>query len=683
MALNRRLRAYILACFFSAGIFPATSHADNWQAHIYEYGAPRHVVGVDKKKGVFNFFEKKSPLKVRYSYPCVTGQLPGDKKQINDLRTPEGVYFVEYKIANGLDFREYGGIAYTLNYPNPVDRLRGKTGYGIWIHSKGFELVPTKGCVAIGRANIAEVGPYLLPGTPVVVAEELAGTAENDNGSLATLKGLMAEWTQAWESRSARLFDYYDPDSYSRATENFAAFRLNKERLFKILSFIKIYNREIHALEGPGYWVTWSEQFYTASNLSTEGVRRLYWQKDNRGRFRIVGMEWTPRDLGMAAAFKEGKLVAQATPVTVTDASSEAPTAPRLDMPEQAPAVNQNSFTSSLIALAENLMAISEPILTRQMNTPQPTEIIRKTGQPGSNPIPAQTQTTQQPSKPDAAPAPALRPTPALELPASPASERIALTEEVKQKILALGKAWEEALAAKNANIDDFYDPKDYNRLPASTGVPRGKSLNLTLQNIKKDFRQPWLRIVSRKPQVESNGNALSLRKEMLYITPQGMRQGIQTLWWRKDSKGAFRIVGSDFKPAMLGMEADYLEEVSVPIAEQVESWRKAWEAGDLDKYMNFYTANAIQQGKYGAQSIRKQKESLWGRVRPVEVRLSGLRVALDGNGTARADMTQAYVNSAGHEDKGIKTIYLRFDGNNWLIQRENWANLNQAPAPQ
>lgn len=665
LALKKCLSACILAGFAGACIFSPQALADNWRARIYEYGAPAHLVGVDKKKGIFNFFEKKSPLKLRYSYPCVTGQLPGDKQQINDLRTPEGIYFVEYKIANGLDFREYGGIAYTLNYPNPVDRLRGKTGHGIWIHSKGFELVPTRGCVAIGRENIKEVGPYLLPGTPVVVAEELAGTAEKDNGALKTLKNLMSEWSQAWADRSPRLFDYYDPASYSRATEDFNAFRLNKERLFKILTFIKIYNREIHALEGPGYWVTWAEQFYTASNLSTEGVRRLYWQKDDAGRFRIVGMEWTPRDLGLAAAVKEGSLVAELSPATVTDASSEAPAPPRLDMPEQAPA-SQTGLKASLLALAENLAALSEPLVpARQPADRKPDEIIWGKGKP---------ITGQPKSKPAEKPAvKPSEPTPALQLPASPAPDRLTLTDNLRHKILSLGEDWESALAAKDARIDAFYDAKNYNRLPR--GVPRGRPLNTTLLNLKRDFRQPWLKIISRNPQVELNGNAVRLAREMLFITPQGMRQGIQTLWWGKDDKGDFRIIGSDFKPAPLGMEADYLEQVSGPIADRIESWRQAWEAGDLDRYMEFYAANAVQQGKFGASNIRKQKESLWDRVKPVEVRLSGLRVALDGNG-ARADMTQAYTNSAGHADKGVKTVHLRFDGQDWVIQREDWANL-------
>ncbi|MDO5483714.1 MAG: L,D-transpeptidase family protein, partial [Desulfovibrionaceae bacterium] len=277
----------------------APAWADNWRASLYDEGLPSHLVAVDKHRQTFLFFEKKSPFKLKYSYPCVTGQLPGDKQQRNDLRTPEGIYFVEYKIAGGLDFEEYGGIAYTLNYPNPVDRLRGKTGHGIWIHSKGYGLVPTRGCVAIGLKDIGQVGPQLTPGTAVVLAQHLNDqpALKPDDGTARKLRHLMHAWSDAWAARSVKLFDYYDPAAYSRGTEDFTAFRRNKERLFKTLDFIKIYNREIHVLEGPGYWVTWAEQFYTASNLSTEGVRRLYWQRGADKRFRIVGMEWTPRDL--------------------------------------------------------------------------------------------------------------------------------------------------------------------------------------------------------------------------------------------------------------------------------------------------------------------------------------------------------------------------------------------------
>jgi len=117
------------------------------------------------------------------------------------------------------------------------------------------------------------------------------------------------------------MFDFYNPEAYTKAQpESFQAFRANKERLFKILPWIEIYNRNIYVLEGPGYWVTWTDQFYRAPNLTTEGVRRLYWKRDDQGEFRVVGMDWEPRNLGMRADFLKGAL-ASAPESALSDAA--------------------------------------------------------------------------------------------------------------------------------------------------------------------------------------------------------------------------------------------------------------------------------------------------------------------------------------------------------------------------
>jgi murein L,D-transpeptidase YafK len=366
-------------CLFSLVAVDAAL-ADNWLASIRDAALPSHFVAVDKARQSFHFFEKKSPLKLKYTYPCTTGQQTGDKQKLNDLRTPEGIYFVEYKIASGLDFKEYGGIAYTLNYPNPVDRLRSKTGHGIWIHSKGFGIAPrdTRGCIAISLEDIAEVGPSLTPGTAVILAEQLdeKRIPEQDDGAARQLRRLMAQWSNAWAARSRKLFDFYDAEAYSKSMpEDFAAFRLNKERLFSTLKFIKIYNREIHVLEGPGYWVTWAEQFYTASNLSTEGIRRLYWQKGENNAFRIVGMEWIPRDTGMRADFQKGRLVVEMANAA-TDASSEMPVPPPLNMPEAPSETPAKTPPPQKTDVDENNRLLAATSLTPSPAPAQPPAVI-------------------------------------------------------------------------------------------------------------------------------------------------------------------------------------------------------------------------------------------------------------------------------------------------------------------
>lgn len=278
-------------------------------------------MAVDKANKTLFYFEKRSPLTMRQAFPSIHGQAEGDKQVRGDLRTPEGVYFVTGKVREPLDFEEYGSQAHALNYPNPVDKLRGKTGSGIWIHSKGRPIAnqTTRGCIAVDLADIDALAPHLVPGTPVVVAENIVSDviqptpdvkADVAAATPATeaMTRLLTEkteaWNKAWASRSEAMFDFYDPDAYTRAQdESFSAFRAQKEQLFQRFPWIQIQYGEINVLQGPGYWVSWFKQYYRAPNLSTEGIRRLYWQPVKNGELKIVGMEWLPQDLGMERAY--------------------------------------------------------------------------------------------------------------------------------------------------------------------------------------------------------------------------------------------------------------------------------------------------------------------------------------------------------------------------------------------
>ena len=731
---------------------PGLARADNWQASIYDEGLPTHLVAVDKQRQSFLFFEHKSPLKLKYTFPCTTGQVPGDKQVINDLRTPEGIYFVEYKISGGLDFKEYGGIAYTLNYPNPVDKLRGKTGYGIWIHSKGYGIYPrdTKGCVAIGLKDIDTVGPSLRPGTAVVLAEHVDETAvpRPDDGTARRLRLLMQEWSKAWAARSPKMFEFYNPEAYTKAMpESFAAFRQNKERLFKILKFIKIFNKEIHVLQGPGYWVTWSEQLYTASNLSTEGVRRLYWQPDEQGHFRIVGMEWTPRELGMEAAFRNGTLVAQSS-ITLSD--SELPVAPRLDMPEDAGRLP-----------ADGTLVAADPLIPQRRPRPAPAEInwgpiqdsaAQEREAEARAKAEAEEQARQEAARMaeqqrleaeararaeaearakaeaeekarlEAArlaeqqrleaeararaeaearakaeaeekarlEAARLAEQQRLEAEARARAEaearakaeaeaaRVRLTPAVRQTVTAEVRAWEDALAAHNAReLTALYDTRAFNKV---AGVPRGLPYGQTVRDLRRRYAAP-LTVVSRAPRLALIGEIVESRSDQLLLSGRGMEQGERVLYWQRGKDGRFRIVAEAFTPGDSGLSAHYLEQISGEVSRTIEAWRVAWEKGDLNAYMAFYTDDAVQAGRRTARAIRAQKERLWGRVSPTLVQLSGLRLALDEKGGLRADMLQSYADSAGHSDRGTKTLLLAFDGKRWQIAREDWAA--ESPLPE
>lgn len=644
------------------GVLCPLAHADNWQARIYDAGLPARVVAVDKANQRFHLLEKESPLAIKYTFDCTTGQADGDKLIMNDLRTPEGVYFVEYKIANGLDFKEYGGIAYTLNYPNPVDKLRGKTGHGIWIHSKGFGIVPrdTRGCVAIGLQEIAKIGPLLAPGTAVLLAEQVntETLAKRDNGTVRKLAQKMEQWTRAWATRSSRMFDMYDENAYGKAMpESFAAFKANKQRLFRMLPWINIFNREVHVLEGPGYWVTWSEQFYRAPNLSTEGIRRLYWQQGADEKFRIVGMEWTPRNLGMHADFLKGRLVASNDTIQA-DSSSEAPVPPPLSMPESAE-------SPTLAPQPQNA-----PDTTTAAQATPPVQVAQAT--PVALPV------IPLPVTPAAEPSPPPAPVVQAAKPAAPAA--LQLDTATIARLVAQMELWTQAWQARSSSFFDFYDSAKYGKVAANTAGStqnRHDTFRALKADMERRFRSsPWIHIISRPVTVSAEGTvARTTCAQFIRVPGQKAAQGERSLYWQQDANGQFRIVNSTWTEKSLGMEADYLDAVTPLISQLVAQWGKVWLAGDADAYGKFYVPKAKQQGRVGQEAIVSHKKRIWGKAAPAEVQLTGLRLLMDGRGI-RADMTQVYRDSSKYEDKGTKTLLLEPSGTSWLIVEEDWAPL-------
>ena len=244
------------------------------------------VVAVDKSRQRFFLMEKGKSR----DYLCTTGQAQGDKQVRGDLKTPEGVYFVVRKRTEQLDFEEYGGEAYILDYPNPVDRLRGKTGSGIWVHSRGRAITPfeSRGCVVLNLKDIAEVGPELKRGTPVLIGERVEIAPRKD--AVREVEERTRGWRAAWRRGEAG-------DGFI-ALERAASIR-KVERQEKRA---RVTFGPVRALEGPGYVVSWFAQ-RTASpdgGAETGGTppllgetrrRRIPHRRNGMGRLAFLGFE--------------------------------------------------------------------------------------------------------------------------------------------------------------------------------------------------------------------------------------------------------------------------------------------------------------------------------------------------------------------------------------------------------
>jgi murein L,D-transpeptidase YafK len=292
----------------------ASAWAQGWTPTLssHAYG-PTRIVAVDKASQTLIMLERKSPLHEIRRFPCTTGQSEGDKLAEGDLRTPEGVYFIGQRINRKLDWDLYGDIAYSLNYPNPVDRIKGKTGSGIWIHGRGKEFLPrdTLGCVALKVPDMKDMAQELAYGTPVVIADGLSWTQEpSENDAVATaLADELRMWARDWEGRGDSFFEHYDPALMSISEDqNFSAFVAHKRAVFASNPWIEVMVDNIRAIPGPDYWVTWFDQYYRTSGLISNTGKRFYWKQDDQGRWRIVGREYVA-----AGENLEGKYLAAKT----------------------------------------------------------------------------------------------------------------------------------------------------------------------------------------------------------------------------------------------------------------------------------------------------------------------------------------------------------------------------------
>ena len=226
-------------------------------------------------------------------YAMIHGANAGDKLKQGDRKTPEGVYFIVEKIKYALDPVEYGTQAYATDYPNPVDKLRGKTGSGIWIHSKGYPIAgkTTRGCLAVGAEDIDTVARSLTPGTPVMIFAETEDDAASDAETCKKLSELSRSWLSLCSEKSGELA-LYDKERFRKAHGTAPAphaefARSDKKARAEMLDSIQVY-----VLKGTEYWVTFFK-VHSANEAGISKTVRLYWIETEKG-LRIVGERVLP-----------------------------------------------------------------------------------------------------------------------------------------------------------------------------------------------------------------------------------------------------------------------------------------------------------------------------------------------------------------------------------------------------
>ena len=209
-----------------------------------------------------------------------------------DLKTPAGVYYANGYIEADKLPQLYGAGAFTLNYPNPFDTLKGKTGAGIWIHgvpATTYSRPPlsSRGCVVISNNALRKIRRLIKDSSaPFILGEHQNWMEEKAwRERQASFVQLVHEWKLAWESLDIeRYLTFYSP-KYADKSGNYTAMvqRVRKNATKKEHIDVEISNLDIFLSPQKQELSTFFLQRYHSNNYLTTYRKHQVWQRSPNG----------------------------------------------------------------------------------------------------------------------------------------------------------------------------------------------------------------------------------------------------------------------------------------------------------------------------------------------------------------------------------------------------------------
>ena len=269
--------AWVLELPPSVGTFLV---ADTGEATLYEY--------TRAEDGRFELTEHYMSIGLRGA----------GKRRAGDQRTPLGIYFIVDQLDTTRLDPKYGVTAFPLDYPNTLDRIAGRTGDGIWLHGvpPGDERRPvwdTDGCIALANGDLEALAERLeLNETPVIVTRAMH-LVDPDAllETTATLRAALESWRLANETGDAMGYLSLYAESFTYRgldREEWVGFRAEQFASRKPAS-VEI--EDLVLLQEPEDESTFMARFRLRRETADGRqalIKRLYWQRDASGEFRIV-----------------------------------------------------------------------------------------------------------------------------------------------------------------------------------------------------------------------------------------------------------------------------------------------------------------------------------------------------------------------------------------------------------
>jgi murein L,D-transpeptidase YafK len=237
-----------------------------------------------------------------FSFKIAIGKEEGDKQKTGDNRTPEGIYFSQ-SILNGKSLgAKYGPFAIPIDFPNPLDRYLGKTGYGIWLHGveqdNRIEAAKvTEGCVAFYNADINSLTQWLVPDQSVVVIARDASQV-NRPENVALVRQLTQDWIDAWAQRDIEKYIDLYHQSFQAGTKDKKGYYEYKKKVFASYKNMSLSMNNIRIFTHDRYAVAVMNQDFNGDNrYRSYGRKILYWQQTEDNKWKLFHEEFDQKPL--------------------------------------------------------------------------------------------------------------------------------------------------------------------------------------------------------------------------------------------------------------------------------------------------------------------------------------------------------------------------------------------------
>lgn len=275
------------------------------------------VVVVDLQSSVLYHYEtgNRQPVLTRQHY-IGSGESGFGKRLEGDLKTPLGVYSITGLRSDASLPDLYGAGALTLDYPNTLDQLLGRTGYGIWLHGvppSQLSRTPysSEGCVTMSNEHFTRLSDELDVSQARVILTNNADPLplQERNKLQRTFRGLFRRYQQAWidGDRLQLMSLYNDQDQFLErlSTDRYGFMRVSNnddlpeseanpyEHLLYRKSFSAIQPTDISIFRTQDVDV----DSLTNSNgiminaifgASNEHEITIYWTQNDRGQWRVL-----------------------------------------------------------------------------------------------------------------------------------------------------------------------------------------------------------------------------------------------------------------------------------------------------------------------------------------------------------------------------------------------------------